>query len=152
MNGNRGGLAPDQTLDQDAESRMAKLKSNDEEMDQGLDAISNSIDTLTRIAGDMNQEVIKTQFLYCFVLMYSFFLLHSISHCIVLLFDMLALSIIIRIILIIIYLSYLFSLFLLLFQTRHQNAKIENIDMRMQRGAEKQAIVNARLRSLVKNA
>ena len=74
MNGNRGGLAPDQTLDQDAESRMAKLKSNDEEMDQGLDAISNSIDTLTRIAGDMNQEVIKTQFLYCFVLMYSFFL------------------------------------------------------------------------------
>ena len=65
---------------------------------------------------------------------------------------MLAFSIIIRIILIIIYLSYLFSLFLLFFQTRHQNAKIENIDMRMQRGAEKQAIVNARLRSLVKNA
>ena len=78
MNGNRGGLAPDQTLDQDAESRMAKLKSNDEEMDQGLDAISNSIDTLTRIAGDMNAEVINSQFLHylnmlCLALVYFYF-------------------------------------------------------------------------------
>ena len=76
MNGNRGGLAPDQTLDQDAETRMAKLKSNDEEMDQGLDAISNSIDTLTRIAGDMNAEVINNKFsYYCTLLCLAFVLL-----------------------------------------------------------------------------
>ena len=57
MNGRGKASGPDQTLDQESQMRLAKLKSEDEEMDKGLDDISHTIDNLTNIAGDMNAEV-----------------------------------------------------------------------------------------------
>ena len=57
MNGRGKGGGGDQALDQETEMRLAKLKSEDEEIDKGLDDISKTMDTLNRIAGDMNTEV-----------------------------------------------------------------------------------------------
>lgn len=53
----RNGTAPDQTLDEESQARLDKLKKDDEEIDQGLDGISTIIGNLDRIAGNMNSEV-----------------------------------------------------------------------------------------------
>jgi hypothetical protein len=56
--------APDQILDEESQMNMARLRSEDEEIDQGVDMIGNTVDTLSRIAGDMNSEVGDTRNLF----------------------------------------------------------------------------------------
>ena len=83
MNGRGKGGGGDQALDQETEMRLAKLKSEDEEIDKGLDDISKTMDTLNRIAGDMNTEV--TNYLSIYLSNYLFlylFIYLSISLCI----------------------------------------------------------------------
>lgn len=46
----------DENLDDDAKAGLGRLKQNDTEIDQGLDEISNSLDTLTNISQAMNEE------------------------------------------------------------------------------------------------
>jgi hypothetical protein len=53
----RNGPAPDQTLDEESQARLDKLKADDEEIDAGLDGISSIIGNLGNIAGNMNSEV-----------------------------------------------------------------------------------------------
>jgi hypothetical protein len=55
--GRRTGTAADQQLDAEAIDGLSKLKAGDAEIDEGLDQINYSMDTLTRIAADMNVEV-----------------------------------------------------------------------------------------------
>lgn len=62
--------AADQTLDEESQMNMARLKSEDEEIDQGIDGIGNTVDTLTRIAGDMNSEVGMCTFCIDFLSLY----------------------------------------------------------------------------------
>jgi hypothetical protein len=50
---------PSQALDEESESQLAHVKAVDAEIDAGLDEISKSLDNITRIAKDMNAEVIK---------------------------------------------------------------------------------------------
>ena len=56
MMGGRGSGA-DQTLDEESAVRLAQLKADDEEIDKGLDSISNIVSHLGNIAGDINSEV-----------------------------------------------------------------------------------------------
>ena len=80
MNGRGKGGGGDQALDQETEMRLAKLKSEDEEIDKGLDDISKTMDTLNRIAGDMNTEVTNNLSLYVSIsLSISLFLYLSIN-------------------------------------------------------------------------
>lgn len=53
----RNGPGPDQTLDEESQARLDKLKADDEEIDAGLDGISSIIGNLGNIAGNMNSEV-----------------------------------------------------------------------------------------------
>lgn len=62
MMGGRGS-GGDQTLDEDSAAKMAQLKADDEEIDKGLDSISNIVSHLGSIAGDINNEV--GQFRFC---------------------------------------------------------------------------------------
>jgi hypothetical protein len=56
MMGGRGS-GGDQTLDEESAARLAQLKADDEEIDKGLDSISNIVSHLGDIAGDINSEV-----------------------------------------------------------------------------------------------
>lgn len=125
MMGSGGGGGGDQRLDEESQLGMNKLKENDDEMDDELDAISEIVGRMGVIAGDMNEEVI--------------FLAHLISIPV----SSRTGSII---------LTYVVHCVSLSIQTRRQNAKIESIDMRMETGREKNAIVNARLKSHVKHS
>ena len=73
MNGRGKGGGGDQALDQETEMRLAKLKSEDEEIDKGLDDISKTMDTLNRIAGDMNTEVTNNLYLYLCIYLFLYF-------------------------------------------------------------------------------
>ena len=57
--GRRPGTQDQQQQQLDAESveALARLKAEDAEIDQGLDAISQNLDMIGRIAADMNSEV-----------------------------------------------------------------------------------------------
>lgn len=126
MMGSGGGGTGDQRLDEESQLGMNKLKENDEEMDEELDAISEIVGRMGVIAGDMNEEVslvTRISLIY-----------HRIVLCCIVL-----------------ELKCSYFLFSLSGQTRRQNAKIESIDMRMETGREKNAIVNARLKSHVKH-
>ena len=57
MMGSGGGGTGDQRLDEESQLGMNKLKENDEEMDEELDAISEIVGRMGVIAGDMNEEV-----------------------------------------------------------------------------------------------
>ena len=49
----------DKHLDAETRAGLAKLKQNDAEIDEGLDEISNSLDTLAGISRAMNEEVLS---------------------------------------------------------------------------------------------
>jgi hypothetical protein len=53
----RGKKSADQDLDEDSAAGLARLKSNDQEIDDGIDKISGILDNLTGIASNMNSEV-----------------------------------------------------------------------------------------------
>ena len=53
----RGKKSSDQDLDEDSAAGLARLKSNDQEIDDGIDKISGILDNLTGIASNMNSEV-----------------------------------------------------------------------------------------------
>ena len=46
----------DEQLDDDSKAGLGRLKQNDQEIDEGLDEISNSLDTLTSLSQAMNEE------------------------------------------------------------------------------------------------
>lgn len=58
MMGSGGGGGGDQRLDEESQLGMNKLKENDDEMDDELDAISEIVGRMGVIASDMNEEVI----------------------------------------------------------------------------------------------
>jgi hypothetical protein len=55
-----GGRKADQQLDSESEAGLARLKAADQEINEGLDGISNSLDRLGAIALSINDEVTKT--------------------------------------------------------------------------------------------
>ena len=53
----KGRNDPDQALDEDSASGLARLKEKDAEIDAGIDAISRGIDNLTSLSNAMKDEV-----------------------------------------------------------------------------------------------
>ena len=85
MMGSGGGGTGDQRLDEESQLGMNKLKENDEEMDEELDAISEIVGRMGVIAGDMNEEVSEAKSTYSHLLLIA---ISYLSYCIVLELDL----------------------------------------------------------------
>jgi hypothetical protein len=57
-------------LDEDSKAGLRRVQANDREIDQGINSISNTLDNLTGIAGQMKEEV---RFYFATNLFYHFF-------------------------------------------------------------------------------
>lgn len=62
-----GGAGGDQRLDEESQAGMNKLRENDDEMDEELDAINDIVGKLGVIAGDINEEVTELTLLFFFI-------------------------------------------------------------------------------------
>ena len=52
-----GGRKEKEELDEESKAGLRRIQANDREIDQGINSISNTLDNLTGIAGQMKEEV-----------------------------------------------------------------------------------------------
>lgn len=124
-----GRKGKEQELDEESKEGLRRVQANDREIDQGIHAISNTLDNLTGIASHMKEEAsfpVDCLSLYFTVVLKE--CKNSVATC-----GLIAL----------INLTWCAN-FVVNVQTQSQNKKLEQIENNIQKASEKQAVVNVR--------
>lgn len=117
LSGTGGSRKGKEELDEESKAGLQRVQANDREIDQGINSISNTLDNLTGIAGQMKEEVYSL--LTSLVVFFSFIARNDRN-------------------------MLLFSCRYFVKQTQSQNKKLEQIENNIQKASEKQAVVNVR--------
>lgn len=154
------GVSQWQALDEDSAAGMARLREKDAEIDAGIDSISRTIDNLSSIGSAMKDEVIylnsvPTPIQKCMtclkcILYINLCLTGTTSSIRTLRLTWKFSEMYLHKILCVVSISVNGGMCSCLLQVVNQNQKLEKIEGNMQKTTEKQTVVNARQRYLLK--
>ena len=79
LSGTGGGRKGKEELDEESKAGLQRVQANDREIDQGVNAISNTLDNLTGIAGQMKEEVFYVSYVLGLIYVIIYFYLENID-------------------------------------------------------------------------